>query len=178
MLQKENNMSIPQENVDLIDSLLKLNPDNSTAKARNFRDEVLLGTQASYDAIFGEELSLPLTTRWLVAIYASKLSEAEELTEHYLKQARITQIPNDWIKAILIDNLSLLPDPTIKAILTFTRTLTLNPIAGDKKALLDLKKSGVSIPDCIALAQLIAFLSYQIRLVSGLKAMQSLEKSL
>lgn len=161
---------------DLINSLLKLKPQDNLHQTRQFRDKVLLGTQASYDAIFDSQLSLPLGTRYLIAIYASQLSEATELTLHYIKQAEIIEEANKWLPAIIEDNLSLITDPILKEMLTFTRTLTLNPIDGDKKALLTLEKAGIPVPDCIALAQLIAFLSYQIRLVTGLKAMQALEK--
>lgn len=162
--------------VDLIDALVGLEVGSNTYAARHFRNEVLTGTQESYDAIFNEDLSLALSTRWLVALYASQLSSAKELTEHYLEQANREKIDEVSLQAVLNDDLSLLTDTALKAILTFTRTLTLNPIEGDKNALLALTNAGISTPDSIALAQLIAFLSYQIRLVSGLKAMKSLEE--
>lgn len=161
---------------DLINSLLELDSKNNLYQARQFRDQVLLGTQASYDAIFGPQLSLPLSTRYLIAIYASQLSEASTLTQHYIKQAEIIEEANRWLPAIIKDDLSLITDPKLQEMLIFTRALTLNPIEGDKTALLALENAGISVPDCIAIAQLIAFLSYQIRLVTGLKAMQALEK--
>ncbi len=168
-------MSIAQDNIDLIDSLLGLNSGSDTYAARHFRDEVLTGTQASYEAVFGDKLSLPLSTRLLVAVYTSKLSKAEELTQHYVAQAEKENVNSAWLQAVLNDDLSAIDDATVKAMLTYTNTLTLNPIAGDKAALQTLEQSGVSVPDCVALAQLIAFLSYQVRLVTGLKAMQALE---
>lgn len=160
---------------DLINSLLGLTPGSETYDARRFRETVLTGTQASYDAIFGQGISLPLSTRLLVAVYASGLSNSEELTDHYVQEAEIALVPLNWVSAVLKDDLSEIHDSEVKAILVFTRALTLNPIEGDKRALQDLQSAGVSTPDCVALAQLIAFLSYQIRLLTGLKAMQALE---
>lgn len=171
-------MSTSQTNVDLIDDLLNLDVNSSTYASRRFRDKVWKGTQASYDAIFDEALSLPLATRFLIAAYASQLSQAEELTQHYLQAAENAGIPEAWLQAVLLDDLAFVDDSIIKAMLTFTRTLILNPIESDKAALLALEKSGVTAADCIALAQLIAFLSYQVRLVTGLKAMQALEQSI
>ena len=169
-------MSIAQDNIDLINSLLGLSNESDTYAARHFREEVLTGTQASYEALFGDKLSLPLSTRWLIAVYASKLSKATELTEHYVEQAEKANVNPVWLQAVFNDDLSAIDDATVKAMLTYTNTLTLNPIAGDKAALQALEQSGVSVPDCVALAQLIAFLSYQVRLVTGIKAMQALEK--
>lgn len=168
-------MSTEKNEVDLIDSLLGLTPGSETYEARRFRDTALTGTQASYDAIFGQNISLPLSTRLLVAVYVSGLSNAEELTDHYVEEAEKALVPLNWVSAVLKDDLSDIHDSVIQAILLFTRTLTLNPLDGDQQALLDLQSAGVSTQDCIALAQLIAFLSYQIRLVTGLKAMQALE---
>lgn len=179
-------MSRSEQDVDLIDRLLEIDENSMVYAARHFRDEVLVGTQESYDALFSEELSLPLNVRLLVALYASVLSKAKELTKHYEAQLRHEQLHNESItrdaleeeiNGVLTDDLTLIEDPIVRAILSFTRTLILNPIEGDKNALLALEASGVSVADCIALAQLIAFLSYQIRLVTGLRAMQALERS-
>ena len=174
-------MSRSEQDVDLIDRLLEIDENSMVYAARHFRDEVLVGTQESYDALFSEELSLPLNVRLLVALYASVLSKAKELTKHYEAQLRDESITRDAleeeINGVLTDDLTLVEDPIVRAILSFTRTLILNPIEGDKNALLALEASGVSVADCIALAQLVAFLSYQIRLVTGLRAMQALERS-
>ena len=176
---------------DLIDALVGLEVGSNTYAARHFRDEVLTGTQESYEALFDRDLTLPIETRYLVALYASLLSNAKELSEHYLAQIqseisskriskRISEGINEAIdektlQAVLNNDLSQISDPALKAILLFTRTLTLNPIEGDQNALLSLQNAGISTPDSITIAQLIAFLSYQIRLVTGLKAMKSLE---
>lgn len=174
-------MSRSEQDVDLIDRLLEIDENSMVYAARHFRDEVLVGTQESYDALFSEDLSLPLNVRLLVALYASVLSKAKELTKYYEAQLRDESITRDAleeeINGVLTDDLTLIEDPIVRAILSFTRTLILNPIEGDKNALLALEASGVSVADCIALAQLIAFLSYQIRLVTGLRAMQALERS-
>lgn len=164
-----------RNNVDLIDTLLKLNPTGSTYRARHFRDNICQSTQTSYETLFGDQLHLPLQTRWLVALYAAQLTQSHELTHHYLNEAEDTGVTEEALQAVLQDDLDLIADPTLYAILHFTRTLTLKPIEGDQSALLALENAGITTEDCIALAQLIAFLSYQIRLVTGLKAMQALE---
>lgn len=170
-------MTRSSKNIDLIDTLVGLDSNSVVYAARHFRDEVLVGTQESYDALFSEVGSLPIETRWLVALYASQLSQSSTLADYYQQQLAQTSALELWIKAVLTDDLTLISDPTVNAILNFTRTLILNPVESDKAALLALEESGVSVADCITLAQLIAFLSYQIRLVTGLKAMQDWETS-
>ena len=59
--------------------------------------------------------------------------------------------------------------------LEFTRKLIENPVEGDEAALKTLPAAGVSTPAVVTLSQLIAFLSYQTRLVAGLVAMKDLE---
>jgi uncharacterized protein YciW len=66
-------------------------------------------------------------------------------------------------------------DVRLQTILRFTTTLIERPIAGDRQAVETLVAAGLSTPAIIALGQLIAFMSYQIRLTAGLQAMAALE---
>lgn len=163
---------------DLIDGLLGLNPEGSTYKARHFRAKVLNGTQASYEALFSPSISLDLDYRWLVAIYACQLSQAVELENHYIFEAQENEVAADLIDAVRMGRLVDIQDAQLTTLLHYTRTLIEKPIEGDKAALEALQQAGISTPDIVALSQLIAFLSYQIRLVAGLKAMQALETSI
>ena len=66
-----------------------------------------------------------------------------------------------------------LADTRLRAMLAFTRILILSPIEGDRALLNTLPAAGISTPAIVTLAQLIAFLSYQTRLVAGLSAMRA-----
>ena len=59
--------------------------------------------------------------------------------------------------------------------LGFTRTLVRNPVEGDREALNALLAAGLETIDVVTLGQLIAFISYQVRLAAGLSALQALE---
>ena len=59
--------------------------------------------------------------------------------------------------------------------LAFTGKLIERPIEGDKAAVQSLAQSGLSTPAIVAMSQLIAYLSYQIRVAAGLKALAALE---
>ena len=166
---------------DLIDRLVGLAPGSRTYAARHQREKVAVATQGSYNALFDPALpDLTLTERLLVALYASRLTPAPELAAHY--RERLLQAQAD---AALIQvaetgepqDAQHLNQPRLAAILTFTRTLIDKPVEGDKAALLALPAAGISTPAVVALSQLIAFLSYQVRLVAGLKAMKASEEA-
>ena len=55
--------------------------------------------------------------------------------------------------------------------LQFAAALTRDPRLGDRSALEPLRRAGLDDPAIVALAQLVAFLSYQLRVVAGLRAM-------
>ncbi len=177
----------PEHNTDLIDTLVGLTPGGATHLLRHRRDKVALATQGSYDSLFDPALpGLSSAERLLVAMYACRLSKANNLSAHY--RNRIEALPLELrpdAQALGVAEAgesgeageSAHPlhcaDARLHAMLVFTRTLILRPIEGDKAALLALTRAGISTPAVVTLAQLIAFLSYQIRLVASLSAMQS-----
>ena len=164
------------ESTDLIDTLLRLETSSTTYQARHFREKVVKGTQDSYEAIFSEQVKLNLAWRYLVAVYASQLSKTTELEQHYVTQAKAQGISDAYLSAVQQGQLEAIDNAQLKAILDFTAKLIVKPVEGDQEAILSLKEVGVSTPDIVALGQLIAFLSYQVRLFAGLKAIQVLEQ--
>jgi CMD domain protein len=158
---------------DLVDRLAGL-PDGSALHAlRQQRDKVARATQGSYDALFDPALpGLPLTERLLVALYAARLTPAAELAEHFLEQLTGRNADARSIAAASTGTPDDAAGARLRALLTFTRRLIERPIEGDQAALQALLGAGVDTADAVALAQLIAFLSYQARLVAGLVAMQ------
>jgi uncharacterized protein YciW len=58
------------------------------------------------------------------------------------------------------------------AILRFTDRLTNEPVAATRADIQALEAAGLSAPEIVTLAQLIAYLSFQVRLVAGLRALQ------
>lgn len=161
---------------DVIDRIVGLAPGSATHATRHRRDKVVAATQGSYDALFATDLpDLPLAERLLVALYACRLTPAPELAAHY--RGRLAEAGADAAAIAVAESGQPADarDPRLAAILAFTRTLIENPVEGDRAALNTLPTAGLSTPAIVALSQLIAFLSYQVRLVAGLKAMKALE---
>ncbi|BDB24035.1 hypothetical protein Tamer19_29090 [Cupriavidus sp. TA19] len=161
--------------VDLIDQLTGLAPGSATHALRHQRNKVVAATQGSYDALFDPALpGLSLAERLLVALYAARLTPSAALAAHY--RARLEQLGAEaaQVRAAAEGQPQDIADPRLHAILVFTRTLIEKPVEGDQAALQALPAAGLSTPAVVTLAQLIAFLSYQVRLVAGLDALKDL----
>jgi uncharacterized protein YciW len=57
--------------------------------------------------------------------------------------------------------------------LEFAAALTTEPRRGDRAAIEALRRAGLGDAAIVALAQLVAFLSYQLRVVAGLQAIRA-----
>jgi uncharacterized protein YciW len=161
---------------DLVDRIAGLQAGDALHAVRHQRGKVADATQGSYDALFDPALpGLPLMDRLLVALYASVLTPAPQLAAHYRERLRDEGADAALVAAVEHDAPEKIEAGALRAILLFTRTLILDPVAGDRAALLSLPAAGVSTPAVVAVSQLIAFLSYQVRLVAGLAAMKALD---
>lgn len=163
-------------NDDFIDRLLDLRPGGAVHSVRHGREKVLAATQGSYDALFDPRLTdLSVGERLLVAVYACRLAGSPALASHYRERLADSPVNPALLEAVEHDTVDGVQDKRARAMLRFTRILTLEPVEGDQAVLQALPAAGLGTPAIVALAQLIAFLSYQVRLVAGLKAMSELK---
>lgn len=145
---------------DAIDQAAGLNADHPLHAVRRQRATVVEHTQASHDALLGEPVQgLTTADRLRVAAACCEAAQAPALAAHY--QGLLAALPAAEP-----------PSAALDAMLAWSRLLTLQPRDGDRAALQTLRTAGLDDPAIVALAQLVAFLSYQTRVVAGLKAMQ------
>ena len=146
---------------DVIDRAAGLAPGDPLFTARRFRAKVVEATQASHDALLHEPVQgLSSEERLRVAAHVCTVAGATDLAQHY--ETMLAEAPG----------LSTPPSPALPAMLRFAAMLTTDPRLGNSAALAPLKSAGLGDAAIVALAQLIAFLSYQLRVVAGLKAMR------
>ena len=166
----------PSQPTDIIDQIVGLAPGSPLHALRHQRDKVAAATQGSYDAMFDPSvLGLSVTERLLVALHACSLSRAGELAEHYRSRLTALKVDPGLLPIAESSGAAAAASPRVQAMLAFTHTLITNPIEGDKPALMKLVEAGLSTPATVALAQLIAFVSYQLRVVAGLNAMKAMQ---
>lgn len=161
---------------DTIDRVVNLSNQQQTYVVRHEREKVVSATQGSEDGLFDPALpGLTLKERLCVALYACLLTPAPELATEY--ESRLVRLSANAQTLTHIKNLSIqaIEDTRLQAMLNFTETLITKPINADKQALLSLPQAGLGTAEVVTLAQLISFVSYQVRLAAGLKAMSALE---
>jgi uncharacterized peroxidase-related enzyme len=146
---------------DVIDTAAGLAPSSALQTARRFRSTVVEATQASHEALLHEPVpGLSTAGRLRVAVHCCEAAEAHQLAAHY--RALLVQQPAGEASS-----------PALPAMLTWAGLLTTDPRRGDREALQALRAAGLADPAIVALAQLVAFLSYQTRVVAGLVAMEA-----
>ena len=146
---------------DVIDTAAGLAPSSALQTERRFRSTVVEATQASHQALLYEPVpGLSTADRLRVAVHCCEAAEAHQLAAHY--RALLVQQPAGDAST-----------PALPAMLTWAGLLTTDPRRGDREALQALQAAGLADAAIVALAQLVAFLSYQTRVVAGLVAMEA-----
>jgi uncharacterized protein YciW len=99
--------------------------------------------------------------RLRVAVHACEAAGATDLAGHYAEL-----LASDASR-------SAAASPALSEMLRFAARLTTDPRLSDRAAITALKGAGLDDAAIVALAQLVAFLSYQLRVVAGLKALHA-----
>ena len=170
-------MTVPSSSsiqTDTLDRILGLAPGSLAFETRHQRAKVVDATQASENLLLDSPIEgLPICDRLLVALLACALTPSPELVAEYAQRLKKHGVAQSVIDEVSQGTFHLIHDERLKQMLTFTHTLITDPIKADKQALLTLKASGLSTAHITALAQLIAFVSYQVRVSAGLKALKA-----
>jgi uncharacterized protein YciW len=149
------------DRVDVIDRAAGLAPGDFLHATRRVRAKVVEASQASHDALLQQPVDgLSTADRLRVAVHVCASASATSLLQHYE-----AQLAADVERDAPVS-------PALAAMLRFAATLTSDPRHGDRAALEALRRAGLGDPAIVALAQLIAFLSYQLRVVAGLRAIR------
>ena len=157
---------------DIIDRVIPLAEGHPVHTLRHERPKVVASTQGSYDGMFAAEVrDISVTERLLAALHGSRLSRSDELATHYRERLLSEGVDAALVDAVDAGVTPVSVDGRLSAILAFTGKLIVKPVEGDRTAVESLVAVGLSTPAIVALGQLIAFLSYQIRVAAGLKAM-------
>jgi uncharacterized protein YciW len=158
-----------------MDAVTGLAPSDPLYAVRHAREKVAVAMQKNYDVFFDASArGLTFPERLAVALYACVLSGSTALAGHYERALRAQGAESNILDAVQDDRLDVLENERLRVILGFARKLIVNPVEGDAAEIQRLRSAGVATPDIVTLAQLIAFLSYQIRVAAGLSAMKEL----
>jgi len=169
--------STPDTSPDLINQLVGIAPDSPLAAVRNQRPEVVAHSQGSYETIFQPEdpADLSLIDRHLAGLRVAVLIPSPLLIAHHVQRASalgVEQAILDGVQAVpLGPNL----DARTQAMMVHVDRLTLEPVTADETHLAALAATGLSVRAIVALSQLIAFTSYQARVLVTLQLLKGVE---
>nr|WP_314418910.1 alkylhydroperoxidase domain protein [uncultured Erwinia sp.] len=137
---------------DLLHKLADIAADSPLAEARLTREAATTHTQGSYDVLFSGNDSgdFPLSLRVALAEQIARWHGEESLAAHYA--GRITTAPQE-------DRLA--------SALAHAELLTFKPASAEPAHLQALEQAGWSKEAIVTLSQLVAFISFQSRLLRG-----------
>ncbi|MFM0504150.1 CMD domain protein [Paraburkholderia caffeinilytica] len=166
------------DTIDTIDALAGLQAGSPLAALRHARDKVALHTQRSEDALFDPALpDLSLQERLFAAWYAARLSLANDLADAYTAKLIAAGAQPVTLDAIEAGTLDAATDARLIAILSHVKLLTHQPVDARPEHLHTLQQAGITTRGIVALSQLIAFVTYQLRVVAGLKALRAVQEA-
>lgn len=149
-------------NNDLVNLLTELTPESDLADARHERSAATENTQAAFNAIFAvNSTRLTPEIKYQLARNVAKQTGSPALALFY--QQRLSAHSSD------------LTEPALKAAENYLQVLVNRPKQADYQLIHSLIKLGWLENDIILLAQLITFVTYQARLIEGLKLLQQRE---
>jgi len=156
---------------DLLDLLATIQPGSTLAETRARRADVARYTQGSYNALLTptDPAGVSLVEREMVALRAAILTASPTLIEHYRGLLAQHDVPAATIAAVEHFPVDTILSPREAAILRHVDRLTNEPRAATPADIADLQTHGLGARDIVSIAQLIAFLSYQVRVLAGLQ---------
>jgi len=156
---------------DLLDQLAAIQPGSALAETRARRVDVARYTQGSYNALLSppDPAGVSLVEREMIALRASILTASPRLIEHYQELLAQHGVPAATVAAVEHFPAGDILSTREAAILRHVDRLTTEPRAATPEDIAELHAQGLSARDIVSIAQLIAFLSYQVRLLAGLQ---------
>lgn len=141
------------------------------ADALESRADVMAMTGKVHDAALvpADPGGLSHAERAALAARVSRLNAEEALATHYEALMEAAS-PGADVRAIA-DPAAAPADPRLAALALYTDRVTREPRAATEADIEALKAAGIADADIVRLAELNAFLAYQIRVIAGLKLM-------
>jgi CMD domain protein len=162
----------PYAVTDVIDHMAGVTAGSAAARARAQRPDVVRHAQGSYDALLAppDPAGLSLIERAQVALRVALLTPSAPGVAWY--RARLTDL-GAAATATVIEHFPQGPavSPRLAALLHHADRLTTAPSSATPAHLRALEAAGLDPATIVTLAQLIAFVSFQVRVVAGLRAL-------
>ncbi|MEJ0019348.1 MAG: hypothetical protein WDN25_22910 [Acetobacteraceae bacterium] len=147
---------------DILDQAAGLAPGSRIAALRRQRDVFLRPSQGSHDVLIApaDPGGVSLVERAVAALRVAVIERDAPLAAHY--RARLAAAGGDETSPAA---------PRLTAILRHVDLVTRAPGSATRADLEALLASGLTPRDAVVIAQIVAFVSYQVRAAAGLRAL-------
>jgi CMD domain protein len=162
------------DTADAIDTIVGIAPETLVAQIRALRPEAAQYAQGSYVALLepADEAGVSRVERALIALRAATKAPSREVAAHYRERARTLGADEALIAAVEQFPAGGELTSRLAAILRHTDLLTLAPHTASRAAIAALHEAGLTTSNIVSIAQLIAFVSFQVRLAAGLRLLK------
>ena len=157
--------------MDVVDAAAGLAPDSRVATLRRQREAFVRHTQGSHDVLItpADPAGVSLTERAAAALRVATIEGDAALSAHY--RSRLQEIGADTTTIAAAEGGSgaAVVSPRLASILRHVDMITRTPGAADPAHLDALRDAGLAPRDIVTITQIVAFVSYQTRVVAGLR---------
>lgn len=164
----------PPTTEDAIDGMLGASAGGRVAELRNRQPNLVDEMQAYYLALFEPDAAsaaaFPLADRYLVAIRVASHTRSAAVVRWYTELALGTGVTEETLARVGDIATPWADETPLGAALRHADLVTTTPARAEAAHLRALKEAGYSPAGILSLAQTIAFVSYQLRLIAGLRA--------
>src|SRR3954468_21752341 len=162
---------------DIISTLAGVAPGSPAAELRAQRPEATQHAQGSYAALFdpAELVGLSKAERFAIALRVAAIHAAAEAAEHYRQRLVEAGASAEIVAAAALEDAGSgsQPDPEVphrlQAILRHTDLLSTHPVDATPDDLQALADAGLATVEIVVLSQIVAFVSFQVRVVAALQ---------
>jgi alkylhydroperoxidase domain protein/CMD domain protein len=162
---------------DIISTLAGVAPGSPAAELRAQRPEAMEHAQGSYTALFdpAERVGLTPIERFAIALRVAAIHAATEAADHYRQRLLEAGASPPIVAAAALEDAGAgsQPDPEvpprIQAILRHADLLSTHPVDATPDDLQALADAGLATVEIVVLSQIVAFVSFQVRVVAALQ---------
>jgi CMD domain protein len=158
---------------DVINHFAGIAPGSPLAQLREQRPETLRHAQGSFRVLLepADPGGVSRLEREAIALRVATLERFPDVADFHRDRLRELGAGEDLISAV-----EMFPDggeqpARLAAILGHTDMLTTSSRSGSLEAIAALREAGLSARDIVTISQLIAFMSYEVRMIALLRAM-------
>jgi uncharacterized protein YciW len=167
-------VSAPAQTTDVIDHILGTGETGPIAELRRQKPVLAEQLQTYYQSIFNpteaSSDALSVADRAVVAVRVASFTRSAAVAAWYADLAAQNGVPAETIARARDVATSWTDQSALGAVIRHADLLTTKPADSRQSDLQELKNAGLTPAGILSLSQTIAFVSYQLRLIAGLRA--------